>query len=81
VDEAARAEVHPVLLLALSPERDADVADAHRLGDLRAPALLQPRPEGGLAASGLACDEHPLDARPAEIEASLRGPVDEVGGV
>ena len=63
VDEAARAEVHPVLLLALAPERHADVADAHRLGDPRAPALLEHRAEGGLAAAGLARHEHALDAR------------------
>ena len=36
VDEAARAQVHSVALLALAPGRDADVADAHRLSDLRA---------------------------------------------
>src|SRR4029453_18168136 len=30
VDEPARTQVHPVLLLALPPERNADVADAHR---------------------------------------------------
>ena len=68
VDEAARAEVHAVLLLALAPERDADVADAHRLGDLRAPALLELRAERRLAAAGLAGDEHALDARPAQVE-------------
>jgi hypothetical protein len=51
VDVAARAEVHSVLLLALSPERDPDVADAHRLGDPCAPALLELRSEGRLAAA------------------------------
>ena len=76
VDEAARAEVHPVLLLALAPERDADVADPHRLGHLRAPALLEPRAEGRLAAARLARDEHPLDARAPEVVA-----LGEVGGV
>ena len=45
VDEAARAQVHAVLLLALAPERDADVADAHRLGDLGAPPVLELRAE------------------------------------
>ena len=69
VDEAARAEVHPVLLLALAPERDADVADPHRLGHPRAPAFLEPRAEGRLAAAGLARDEHALDARAPEIVA------------
>ena len=49
-----------------SPQSDgADVADAHRLGDPRAPARLELRPEGRLAAARLACDEHALDARPA----------------
>ena len=81
VDEAARAEVHAVLLLALAPERDADVADPHRLGDPRAPALLELRAEGRLAAAGLAGDEHALDARAGEVDAALGRPLDEVGGV
>ena len=81
VDEAARAEVHPVLLLALAPERDADVADAHRLGDPRAPALLELRAERRLAAARLARDEHALDARAAQVEVPLGGPLDEVRGV
>ena len=63
VDEAARAEVHAVLLLALAPERGADVADAHRLGDAGAPALLEPRAERRLAAARLAGDEQAHDAR------------------
>src|SRR6267378_2941024 len=41
MDEAARTEVHPVLLLALAPERWADVADPHRLRDLRSPTFFQ----------------------------------------
>ena len=76
VDEAARAEVHAVLLLALAPQRDADVADAHRLGHARAPALLELRAERRLAAAGLAGDEHALDARAAQVEAALGGPLD-----
>ena len=48
VDEPASAQVHAVLLLALAPERDADVADAHRLGDLR-----PIRPRAGRAKRGL----------------------------
>src|SRR5262245_58935285 len=60
VHEAARAEMHSVLLLALAPERRADVADAHRLCDARAPAILQLRAEGRLAAARLAGDEHAL---------------------
>src|SRR5215211_4970904 len=43
MDEPARAEVHPVLRLALAPQRDAYVADAHRLRDARAPARLEPQ--------------------------------------
>ena len=50
------AEVHAVLVLALAPQRDADVADPHRLGDARAPARLELRAEGRLAAAGLARD-------------------------
>ena len=81
VDEAARAEVHPVLLLALAPERHADVADPHRLGHARAPAMLEHRAEGRLPASRLAGHEHALDARPAEVEVALRRPFDEIRGV
>ena len=62
MDEAAAAEMHAVLLLAFAPQRDADVADAHRLGDLRAPAFLQPARMRRLAAAGLARDQHALDA-------------------
>ena len=71
VDEAAGAEVHPVLLLALAPERDPDVADSHRLGDARAPARLELGAEGGLAAAGLAGDQDPLDARRREVDAAV----------
>ena len=62
-----RAEVHPVLLLALAEERRADVADAHRLGHLCAPALLELRAKGRLAAAGLAGDQDSLDTRPSEV--------------
>src|SRR3954471_3089433 len=78
VDEPARAEVHPVLVLALAPQRDADVADAHRLGHLRAPALLELRAERGLAAAGLAGHEDPLHAAVGEVV--LLGRVGGVGG-
>ena len=78
VDEAARAEVHAVLLLALAPERDADVADAHRLGHLRAPAVLELRAKGRLAAAGLARDEDALDTRAAQVDGV---PLGEVRGV
>src|SRR5204862_7409850 len=81
VDEAARAHMHPVLLLALPPERHADVADAHRLGHPCAPAILEPRPEGRLAAAGLAGHEDALDAGPAEVDAPLRRPLEEVRGI
>src|SRR5262249_55469324 len=72
---------HPVLLLALAPERDADVADPHRLGDPRTPALLEHRAERRLAAARLAGDEDPPDARAAEIDAALARPLDRVGRV
>jgi hypothetical protein len=67
VDEATRAEVHAVLFLALAPERHADVADAHRLRDLRSPALFELRPEGRLAAARLTRDENSLDAGRPEV--------------
>ena len=72
VDEAARAQVHAVLLLALAPERHADVADAHRLGDLRAPPRFELRAERRLAAAGLAGHEHALDARLRELAGRAR---------
>ena len=81
VHEAARAQVHAALLLALAPERDADVADPHRLGHPGAPARLEHRAEGRLAAAGLAGHEHALDARPREIDVPLRRPFDQIGGV
>ena len=62
MDEAAAAEMHALLLLAFAPERDADVADAHGLGDPRAPAFLQPCAQRRFAAAGLAGDQHALDA-------------------
>jgi hypothetical protein len=74
VDEPAGAEVHAVALLALAPERDADVADPHRLGHAGAPALLERVAERRLAAARLARDEHALDARLGEP----RGALDEV---
>ena len=78
VNEPARAEVHAVSLLALAPERDADVTDPHRLGDRGAPAALELGAEGGLAAPGLAGDEDAFDARSAKVEAPLGRPLDEV---
>jgi hypothetical protein len=81
VHEAARAEVHPVLLLTLAPERDADVADPHRLGHLRAPAVLELRAERRFAAARLPGDEDALDARGAQIEVMLRRPVDQMRAV
>ena len=65
VDEAARAEVHPVLLLALAPERDADVADAHRLGD---PA----RPSPPRAARGRPARRRPARPRRGRARRSSR---------
>src|SRR3954469_23851727 len=76
VDEAVGAEVHAVLVLALAPQRHADVADAHRLGHARAPPLLEHGAEGGLAATGLAGDEHALDAGAAQV-----GLLQQMGGV
>jgi hypothetical protein len=67
VDEAARAEVHSRLFLALAPERRADVADPHRLRDAGPPPLLERRPERGLAAARLAGDEDAPDARIAQV--------------
>ena len=58
-----------------SPQSDgADVADAHRLGHARAPALLELRPERRLAAAGLAGDEHALDARRRRGRSRARRP-------
>ena len=81
MDEPARAEVHAVLLLAFAPQRRADVADAHRLRHAGAPALFEHCAESRLAAARLARDQHARDARPAQVEAPLGRPLDEVGGV
>ena len=78
VDEPPGAQVHAVLLLALPPERHADVADAHRLGHPGAPALLEERAEGRLAAAGLSRNEDAPDARAREIRPAFRRPFDEV---
>ena len=77
VHEPARADMHPRLLLAFAEERDADVADTHRLGHLGPPARLELRPELRLAAARLARDEDALDTRRCEI----RFPLGEVGRV
>ncbi len=75
VDEAAGAEMHPVLRFALAPERDADVADPHRLGHPRSPsALLHLRPERRLAAAGLTGDEDPLHGRSSRAASRPRSP-------
>ena len=63
VDEAVRAEVHPVLVLALAPQRHADVADPHRLGDPRAPGLLELRAEAGSPPPGSPATRTRCDAR------------------
>src|SRR3954453_23659300 len=67
MDEAVGAEVHAVLVLALAPQRHADVADAHRLGHARPPPLLEHGAEGGLATTGLAADAHALDTGAAQV--------------
>ncbi len=81
VDDPARAEVHPAALLALAPQRDADVADPHRLGHLRPPAPLEHRAERRLAAARLAGHQHPLDGRAAQVDPPLGRRLDQVGGV
>src|SRR6476646_10603349 len=81
VHEAARAEVHAVLGLALAEQRHPDVADAHRLGHLRAPPLLEPGAERRLAAARLAGDEHAPHARRAQVDVALGRPLDQMGGV
>jgi len=81
MNEAARPQVHPVLLFALTPQRHADVTNAHRLGRSRAPGLLEPGPEDGLAAARLARHEHALDARSPQVDVVLGGRLDRVGGV
>src|SRR6266545_2191978 len=81
MDEAARAQVHPVLLHAFAPQRHADVADAHRFGDACPPPLLELRAEGRLAAAGLTRHEHALDARASEVNAPLCRRFDDVRSV
>jgi hypothetical protein len=81
VDEAARTEVHPVLFLALAPQRRPDVADPHGLGDAGAETALEHRAEGGLPTARLAGDEDALDARARQVEAPVGSRLDQVGGV
>ena len=81
IHEAARTEVHAVLLLALSPERYADVADTHGLGDSRAPPILELRTERRLPAAGLARDENALHARAAKVDPAVDCRLDEMGRV
>src|SRR6266508_889547 len=81
VDEASCPEVHSVLLFASPPEGHADVADHHRLGAPRAPALFELRTERRLAAAGLTRYEDALDARPSEVDPPFGRPFHEVSGV
>ena len=64
VNEPAGAEVHPVLLLALTPQRGTDVPDAHGLRHPRTPAGFELSAEGRFTATRLARNEHAVDARP-----------------
>ena len=81
VHESPCPQVHAVLRLALPPQRHADVADAHRLRHARAPALLEHPPERWLAAARFARHQHPLDARPGQVDAATGCPLDQVGGI
>ena len=78
--QAPAGEVHAALRRALAPERDGDVADAHRLGEARAPGGLEPGAQVGLAAARLAGDEQAADARGGEVEALAGGALGEVQG-
>lgn len=80
VEETAGAEVHPVLVLALAPQRDADVADPIA-SVTRAPALFEPGAEAGLATAGLPRDQHPPHARVPQVDVALAGPLDQIRGV
>src|SRR5262249_34424786 len=80
-DETAGAEMHAVLLLALAPERDADVADAHRLHPSCAPATLEQLTKCGLPPARLAGHEHTLHAGRGEVEAAGLGRLDQVGRI
>ena len=61
--EAAAAEMHALLFLAFAPQRNGNVANAHRLGDARAPAGFELRAHRRLAAAGFARGQNALDAR------------------
>ena len=78
MDEAAPAEMHAMLFFALAPERDGDVADAHRLGDPAPHASSQLRPHRRLAAARFAGDQQALDGRGGDVDAALCGPFGEV---
>ena len=78
MNEAAGAEVHPILGLALTPQRHADVPDPHRLGHARAPPILETRSEGLLAPARLPGDEHPRHRRPRKVDPALGRPLDQI---
>ena len=78
MDEAAAAEMHAPLGLAFPPHRNRNVADAHRLGDARAPAPLQFGAHRRLAAAWLARDHHPPHARTRQVDAARPRPLQKV---
>ena len=78
MDEAAAAEMHALLFLALAPEGNGDVADAHRLDDARAPGRFELGPHRRLTAAGLARHHHPFHARLDEVHAALARPFGEM---
>ncbi len=78
MDEAAAAKMHALLFLALAPEGNGNVADAHRLDDARAPGRFELGPHRRLPAAGLARHHHPFHARLGEVHAALARPFGEM---
>ena len=74
MNEAAAAEMHARLVLALAPQRNRNVADAHRFGDARAPRRLELGAHRRFAAARFARDHQPPHARAGEIDAARARP-------
>ncbi len=82
MDEAARAEVHPVLLLALPPQRHADVPDPHRLGDAARPSRASSLArKAGSPPPGSPATRTRSTLEPRQVDSSLGRRLDQVGGV
>ncbi len=73
--------MHSRLGLAFAPERNRDVADAHRLGDAGAPSRLELGAHGRFAAARLPRHHQPPHAGAGQVHAALARPFRQVQGI